>query len=145
MIKNNKGVTLVELLIVIVILGIIAAISIPAVGRIVENSQKDAVIADATNIRNQANLFCTQNTDSCDVILTSVDLEDYLTGIASNDYSAYREADGSWTVAILTDEFFYQGNPSVDNNRESVFVRSDLTTDITWLDTTTPGNYPTTP
>nr|AAB31769.1 lipase, triacylglycerol lipase {N-terminal} {EC 3.1.1.3} [Bacillus thermocatenulatus, DSM 730, Peptide Partial, 45 aa] [Geobacillus thermocatenulatus] len=38
--------TLIELLAVIVILGIIAAIAIPAIGAIMDNSKKDAHIAN---------------------------------------------------------------------------------------------------
>jgi len=52
--RNSRAITLVELLIVIVILGIIAAIAVPAVGNIVENAEKDAVLADATQIRSSA-------------------------------------------------------------------------------------------
>ena len=37
--NNEKGLTLVELLAVIVILGIIAAIAIPSIGNIIENSE----------------------------------------------------------------------------------------------------------
>ncbi len=37
--KEQKGLTLIELLAVIVILAIIAAIAIPAIGNIIENSQ----------------------------------------------------------------------------------------------------------
>jgi len=54
MLRNSKGITLVELLIVIVILGIIAAIAVPAVGNIVENAEKDAIIADAQQIESSA-------------------------------------------------------------------------------------------
>ena len=43
MIKNNKGVTLVELLIVIVVMGIIAAFAIPAVGTIITNTNKNKI------------------------------------------------------------------------------------------------------
>ncbi len=37
--NNEKGLTLVELLAVIVILGIIAAIAVPSIGGIIENSE----------------------------------------------------------------------------------------------------------
>ncbi|TMW71892.1 prepilin-type N-terminal cleavage/methylation domain-containing protein [Alteribacter natronophilus] len=57
--KNEKGLTLVELLAVIVILGIIAAIAIPAIGNIMDNSRKDAHIANAEQAVNSARLMVT--------------------------------------------------------------------------------------
>lgn len=45
--QNEKGITLIELLAVIVILGIVAAIAVPAIGNIIENAKKDAHIANA--------------------------------------------------------------------------------------------------
>ena len=45
--KIKKVLRLVELLAVIVILGIIAAIAVPSIGSIIDNSKKDAHIANA--------------------------------------------------------------------------------------------------
>lgn len=129
MIKNNKGVTLVELLIVIVILGIIAAISIPAVGGIVTNAQKDAVIADAVNIRNQANLWCTsatqtQRSNYCDNesltnwVLTQDDLEDLLSGLDGAEYAAWND-EGTWEIIINNDEYGFRGDP-LNSDRSNV-------------------------
>lgn len=60
-IKNEKGLSLVELLAVIVILGIVAAIAIPAIGNIIENSRYNAVKSDAINVLNAANLYFTED------------------------------------------------------------------------------------
>ncbi len=43
-IRNEKGLTLIELLAVIVILGIIAAIAIPSIGAIIDNSKKMLIL-----------------------------------------------------------------------------------------------------
>ena len=54
--KNQKGLTLVELLAVIVILGIIAAIAVPAIANIIDNSRKDAHYANAESLYDAARL-----------------------------------------------------------------------------------------
>lgn len=63
--KNQKGITLVELLAVMVIVGIIAAISIPAIGNLIENTRKDAYIAIGQNLQESARLVASQNADKC--------------------------------------------------------------------------------
>ncbi|MED4987880.1 prepilin-type N-terminal cleavage/methylation domain-containing protein [Parageobacillus toebii] len=55
-VKNERGLTLIELLAVIVILGIIVAIAIPAIGAIIDNSKKDAHIANAKQMASAARL-----------------------------------------------------------------------------------------
>lgn len=68
--RNNKGVTLVELLVVIVVMGIIAGFAIPAVGGIISNANKDAVLNDAIQIENAARLYCSTTNDAtgCEIV-----------------------------------------------------------------------------
>ena len=113
MIRNNKGVTLVELLIVIVILGIIAAISIPAVGNIVENSRKDAVLADAINLRNAATL-CHQAQECDNGTFTdeaSGQLEFYIT-IDVDSYSVTIANGVVTTVTVTSGVYTFTGDPT---------------------------------
>jgi len=60
--NNEKGLTLVELLAVIVILGVIAAIAVPSIGNIVTNSKVNALKADGQNVLTAANMFFVENT-----------------------------------------------------------------------------------
>lgn len=62
--KNEKGLTLVELLAVIVILGIIAAIAVPSIGNIVENSRVKAIKADALMVLSAAEMYYIDNPDA---------------------------------------------------------------------------------
>jgi len=74
--NNEKGLTLVELLAVIVILGIIAAIAIPSIGGIIDNSRIKAVKADAQNILSAANMYFAENNDENDKKVTLEALKD---------------------------------------------------------------------
>jgi|LGVE01.1.fsa_nt_gb type IV pilus assembly protein PilA len=106
---NNKGVTLIELLIVIVVLGIISAFAIPAVGTIITNTEKDAIVADALAIENAAKLYCAQTTCASDEGLDWDELSPY---VSSFNDSYYEETDtgdsaviaqlgsGDWTVTL---------------------------------------------
>ncbi|PID15680.1 Tfp assembly type protein [Sporosarcina sp. P34] len=59
--KSQRGLTLVELLAVIVIFGIIAAIAVPAIGKIVQNSHNKAVKSEAIIALNAAQLYFLEN------------------------------------------------------------------------------------
>ncbi|WP_137791981.1 type II secretion system protein [Bacillus sp. E(2018)] len=54
--KNEKGLTLIELLVVIVILGIIAAIAVVSIGGIIGNTKDKAKVTEAVQIINAAKL-----------------------------------------------------------------------------------------
>ena len=90
---NNKGVTLIELLIVIVVLGIISAFAIPAVGSIISNTEKDAVLADALSIENAAKTYCGSKTCTT-AELAGLEWDDIKEYIGSFDEAAYEETDG---------------------------------------------------
>lgn len=56
-VKNEKGLTLVELLAVIVILAIVAAIAIPAINNVIDNLRYKALKADAINVIHAAQFY----------------------------------------------------------------------------------------
>src|SRR5690625_475587 len=55
--KDERGLTLVELLAVIVILAIVAAIAFVAIGNVIENSKKDAHVSNALQVIHAAKLY----------------------------------------------------------------------------------------
>ncbi|WP_096550735.1 type II secretion system protein [Ureibacillus thermosphaericus] len=57
--KNEKGLTLIEVLAVVVILAIVAMIAIPAIGNLIENNRIKAIKADAINVISAAQIYYT--------------------------------------------------------------------------------------
>ncbi|WP_168412949.1 prepilin-type N-terminal cleavage/methylation domain-containing protein [Bacillus salacetis] len=58
---NQKGLTLVELLAVIVIMGIIGMIAVLAIGQIIEKSKHQAFVANAHTLKDAASLFAKES------------------------------------------------------------------------------------
>lgn len=86
---NQKGLTLIELLAVIVILAIVAAIAIPSISNLIANQRDKAVLADASTIISAAKLADTAG--DCDLEAASTadtacdqgTLGSYVDGISS--------------------------------------------------------------
>lgn len=115
--KDQKGMTLIELLAVIVIIAIIAAIAIPAIGNIIENSRNGAVKADFQNALAAASLYVTEEgalptsaahlTDLAPYLedngsLTEVTISRNATGDLAILGKADRDKDGTIDYAITT-------------------------------------------
>ncbi len=63
LLKDRKGVTLVELLAVIVILGIIAAIAVPTIGNLIERRREDAAKTEWLAIEEAAGNYAVDLTE----------------------------------------------------------------------------------
>ena len=109
--KEQKGLTLIELLAVIVILAIIAAIAIPAIGNIIENSRYSAVKADATNVISAANIYFTDTPSATSIDAATLLSDGYLDSVGELPTGA--------TVAnvnplkITADEITFSGNKKI--------------------------------
>ncbi len=79
--RNKKGVTLVELLAVIVIMGIIAAIAVPAIGGLIQRQKEKAAEADYNQIMEVAANYAQTEELASGATFTSTDLvtDEYMT------------------------------------------------------------------
>ncbi|MFP3357741.1 prepilin-type N-terminal cleavage/methylation domain-containing protein [Planococcus sp. SIMBA_143] len=98
--KDQKGMTLIELLAVIVIIAIIAAIAIPAIGNLIENSRVGAMKSDALNAMSAAELYLADNPTQTSVSAIG-DLTGYLDDRGSLTAFTYTPAVGT-TAATMT-------------------------------------------
>jgi type IV pilus assembly protein PilA len=120
--RNKKGVTLVELLAVVVILGIIAAIAVPTIGNLIANQQEKADEATLQNVIAAAKTYATSEDDT---VFTIDDMATYI-DLGSNTIGETSGADDSATIYVEvtgTTVTFYDGDPD-DSGAElaSIFV-----------------------
>lgn len=76
--SNEKGLTLVEVLAVVVIIGIVASMAIPAVGNIVEKSRGKTLVIDTINVMNAAKLYYLDTGETKKVTLQNLKDANYL-------------------------------------------------------------------
>lgn len=98
MIKKENGFTLVELLAVLVILGIIVAIAIPAVGNIIENARGNANKAEVELVEDAARLYFIENEEDEVTVQKLID-DGYLEerGEASDLTGTVTKSEGEYT------------------------------------------------
>ncbi|EIJ79046.1 hypothetical protein PB1_15849 [Bacillus methanolicus PB1] len=99
--KNQKGLTLIELLAVIVILGIISAIAVPSIGGLINKSKSDATVAEGIQIINAAKLYVTTNPNVTSI--SANDLSQYLDNVKDNDFSVTVGKSGNKHTYTLVD------------------------------------------
>jgi len=96
--RSKKGVTLVELLAVIVILGIIAAIAVPAIGGLIDRQRTNAALASHEVVMNQAKTYVLGEGK---VQGNTFSLADMIPGyVDANPYDDYAAADIMFIVGL---------------------------------------------
>jgi prepilin-type N-terminal cleavage/methylation domain-containing protein len=77
MLKKRDGFTLIELLIVIVIIGILAAIAIPKFGKTREKAYFKAMMSDLRNIQSQQEVYYSNPANNYSYASTTTNLTDF--------------------------------------------------------------------
>ena len=101
--KNKKGFTLVELVIVIAVIAILAAVLLPTFATVIENAKVSSATQKAQNALKDyfTRVATLSTTDQVDVI---GDLKDYVlvveNGAGKVDYKFIVQADGSLSAAV---------------------------------------------
>ncbi|MFP7444114.1 prepilin-type N-terminal cleavage/methylation domain-containing protein [Bacillus infantis] len=121
--KNEKGLTLIELLAVIVILGIIAAIAIPSIGGIIKKSENDAKVAEGLQIISAAKMYVTSNNPGTKE-LTTTELSTFLDNIKFTGYKVQvtKEADGKYSYKLTA----HDSAPLVGNKDDTALEQELL-------------------
>ena len=99
--KNELGLTLIELLAVIIILAIIAAIAIPSIANVISNQRDNAIIADVVNLLEASKFQMSDNECEDDICTYSPSLNEI-----SFYSSKFTTAEVDFTLGNKRDEIF---------------------------------------
>lgn len=135
---NHNGFTLIELLAVIVIMGILMMVAIPAVSRTIENARKDTFIETAKSYVNAVQTLWTADGLRCgneNTVSSAVDDGDYYVEINTRGkkikYDGTFIEDQNITVPTILE----QGGKSSWGNRDvSGYVRVNVATAPVWCE-----------
>lgn len=79
--KNNRGFTLVEIMIVVVIIGLLAAMAIPAFQKVRQSSQDKAVLNNARQLSGAADQYFLENGVSTAALTDLVGSDKYVKAV----------------------------------------------------------------
>ncbi|MGP4080567.1 type II secretion system protein [Pseudalkalibacillus sp. R45] len=103
MVKSERGFTLVELLATIVILGIIAAIAVPSIGKLLENTKQDAHKANAQQIIEAARLYVlSENSSATSISASDLSQAGYLESVPKDPSANDSSYSGTETIVTIT-------------------------------------------
>jgi type IV pilus assembly protein PilA len=133
-ILNKKGVTLVELLAVVVILGIIAAIAVPTIGGLIRRQEANAAEATYDTIVAAAELYAEDDTTPFN--LETLVNEEFI-DLKDNDFGWTEgaidvDASEVWIVVSGTTVSFYQAT-DVNTSGTSPVLNTDVTADSLYI------------
>lgn len=116
--KEQRGLTLVELLAVIVILGIISAIAVPSIGGLINKTKDDAKVAEAIQIINAAKIYVSSEGAPTNNTLNHSDLSSYLENVDNTNYTVTltKENNGTYSYSISGHPAIKVINPSADDS-----------------------------
>lgn len=115
---NNRGVTLVELIVVIVIIGVVSAFAVPATTRYFKTAKQESVYNTVLVIEDSAEAYCLENTCSTGDELTDSELGEYMTNIDTEfEYTATLLANGSFAVT-----YYKEGEYSFPSNDDGELI-----------------------
>ncbi len=98
--RDTRGFTLVELLIVVVVLGILAAMAIPSLGDITTDAKRSAFASDLRILAESANRYNVQNNQHLPDTSSGVWPSEWAGSIPQNQFEAQTPLGGVWDIEL---------------------------------------------
>jgi general secretion pathway protein G len=138
--KNNKGFTLVEILIVVIILGILAAIVIPQFTNASTDAKKNSLASQLQTMRSQFELYKLQHNDKLPVVFqTDGNKSDWTGMVGQTDVNGAAGTDFGPYLQQTPTNPLNQGSDVLVGTADFVYAAASGTTAAGWLMNRTTG------